>query len=63
MDKKQKKPRQPLVLPPRVDPPQRLDAVVNAYASREIVQTDPLGSYTGISCDSWEIPVQDADDL
>ena len=29
----------------------------------DLLQTDPLGSYTGIPADPVEKPVQDADDL
>ena len=29
----------------------------------EVINTDPFGSYTGISMDQTEKPVQDADDL
>ena len=28
-----------------------------------VIVTDPMGSYTGISKDRHEVPVQDADDL
>ena len=33
--------------------------------SRELngVNVDPLGSYTGVCADVYEVPVQDADDL
>ncbi len=27
------------------------------------IAVDPLGSYTGIAENPWELPVQDADDL
>ena len=30
---------------------------------KEIISTDPFGSYTGLVKDSNEKPVQDADDL
>ena len=30
---------------------------------QEVIVSDPLGSYTGISQDPLEAPVQDADDL
>ena len=30
---------------------------------KEIIVTDPFGSYTGLVKDSQEKPVQDADDL
>lgn len=29
----------------------------------DVINTDPFGSYTGISIDRTEKPVQDADDL
>ena len=29
----------------------------------EKISVDPFGSYTGITADPFEIPVQDADDL
>lgn len=29
----------------------------------EEISVDPFGSYTGITADPFEIPVQDADDL
>lgn len=28
-----------------------------------VIQTDPMGSYTGLTRDPYEKPVQDADDL
>jgi hypothetical protein len=30
---------------------------------RENIAVDPLGSYTGITAEPGEVPVQDADDL
>ena len=30
---------------------------------QEVILTDPLGSYTGVSQEPLEAPVQDADDL
>ena len=28
-----------------------------------MIQTDPMGSYTGLPLENWGLPVQDADDL
>jgi hypothetical protein len=40
---------------------------INGYYKLEkekpVIQTDPMGSYTGRSNDPYEKPVQDADDL
>ena len=30
---------------------------------RNLIVSDPLGSYTGRPLEKWEVPVQDADDL
>ena len=35
----------------------------NKKESNDKILTDPFGSYTGITVDPFEIPVQDADDL
>ena len=41
----------------------KAQAVVKAYLSKDIMSTDPNGSYTGKPEDKFEKPVQDADDL
>ncbi len=41
----------------------KTNAVVNAYLSNDILNTDPQGSYTGNPTLEYERPVQDADDL
>ena len=35
----------------------------NVKKGKEIIITDPFGSYTGLTKDLYEKPVQDADDL
>ena len=41
----------------------RVQEVVNAYVSKENLETDPNGSYTGKALNKFEKPIQDADDL
>ncbi len=41
----------------------KAQAVVKAYLSKDIMSTDPNGSYTGQAKEKFEKPVQDADDL
>ncbi len=41
----------------------KAQAVIKAYLSKDIMSTDPDGSYTGKAQDKYEKPVQDADDL
>lgn len=35
----------------------------NKIPAKEVIVTDPFGSYTGVPTDPDERPVQDADDL
>lgn len=42
---------------------QKAQQVIDAYASNNQKQTDPLGSWTGQPRNKNEVPVQDADDL
>jgi len=41
----------------------KANEVVRAYLSKDILETDPNGSYTGNPKEKFEKPVQDADDL
>ena len=41
----------------------KAQAVVKAYLSKDIMSTDPNGSYTGQAKEKFEKPIQDADDL
>ena len=41
----------------------KAQAVIKAYLSKDIISTDPYGSYTGQAKEKFEKPVQDADDL
>ena len=41
----------------------KTNAVVDAYLSNDMLNTDPQGSYTGNPTLEYERPVQDADDL
>lgn len=59
MDFKKKKKKEPDVLPSIID--------LTAYIDDDIMETDILGSYTGVPYqmddDQYEMPTQDADDL
>lgn len=41
----------------------KVASVVKAYHNSENLKTDPNGSYTGVPCEKYDKPVQDADDL
>ena len=41
----------------------KAQAVIKAYLSKDIISTDPDGSYTGNPKEAFEKPIQDADDL
>ncbi|MBR4893270.1 MAG: hypothetical protein IKZ35_04760 [Clostridia bacterium] len=41
----------------------KANEVVRAYLAKDILETDPNGSYTGNPKEKFEKPVQDADDL
>jgi hypothetical protein len=43
--------------------PQRYPAGSLLRISQETMISDPLGSYTGVTDNPMEVPVQDADDL
>ena len=39
------------------------DEVVMGYTNSESLKYDPNGSWTGVTIDKFEQPIQDADDL
>ncbi len=43
--------------------PEKAKESVRAFVSKENVETDPLGSWTGNPADLSDVPTQDADDL
>lgn len=45
------------------DIPERYPAGSLLRVEQEVIISDPLGSYTGVTQDSLEKPIQDADDL
>ncbi len=60
MKKEKKENRLPLIPVDTIDPLNSIGAGLLGIAPLGI---DPLGSYTGVTEDPQEIPVQDADDL
>ena len=41
----------------------KAEELIKAYRNKESIKFDPNGSYTGITKEKYEKPIQDADDL